>query len=74
MTLKEARQAAGLTQRKLAEEAGVNMSLIAKLEGGVYNPGNITARSYMGICDALGIDPHDFLPEEKSDKRGGNFL
>lgn len=74
MTLKEARTAEGLTQKRLAELAGVNMSLIGKLEAGTYSIGNISARSYIGLCDALGLDPHDLLPKEKSDKRGGNFM
>lgn len=71
--LREARLGAGMSQRELAELAGVNLSLVQKLEYGTYNIGNIAARSYIGICDALGRDPHDLLPEEKSDRRGGGY-
>ena len=73
MTLKEARLAMGFTQKELAEIAEVNHSLIGKLERNNYNIGNVTARSYIKICDAVGLDPHDLLPEESTDRRGGNF-
>lgn len=73
MTVREARLAAGLTQQGLADAAGVNLSLVQKLEYGTYNVGNIAARSFVGICDALGVDPHDLLPDEKDDRRGGDF-
>ena len=73
MELKAIRKERGLTQRQLADGAGVNLSLIGKLERGDYNCGNITARSLIAIADALEVDPHELLPDEKSDRRGGDF-
>ena len=72
--IKEARLQADLTRKELADLANVNISLIYKLEKGEYNMGNIAARSLLNLADALDIDPHELVPAEKSDRRGGNFL
>ena len=73
MNLKQIRHERVFTQQKLADMAGVNVSLIRKLEGGEYNSGNIAARSLLAIADALRVDPHELLPSQKSDRRGGDF-
>lgn len=59
--LKEARLAAGFTQKQLAEAAGVNIRLVQKVEGGEAEPGNLTARNLLALADALGVDPHDLI-------------
>lgn len=73
MTLKEARQKAGLSQNQLADAAGVCRSTIPKYESGGRAVGNLAARNYIAICDALNVDPHDLLPAEKQDRRGGYY-
>lgn len=71
MTLKEARAERGYTQKQLSEISGLHHIHIAKLENGTTHIGNITARNFMNLCDALMVDPHDLLPAEKQDRRGG---
>lgn len=61
--LKELRQAAHLTQKALAEEAGMNISQIQKLESGEIAIANITAKNFLALADALGVDPHTLLEE-----------
>jgi transcriptional regulator with XRE-family HTH domain len=50
--LKSARLASGLTQRELAEKAGVSQSLVAQIERGEREPGRNALR---GLAEALGI-------------------
>lgn len=59
--LKEARVAAGLTQQKLADAAGINIRLVQKVEGGESKAENLTAKNLMALADALGVDPHDLI-------------
>ena len=73
INIKETREQIGMSRKELAEIANVSISLIYKLEKGEYNTGNIAARTLLNLADALDIDPHDLLPDEKSDNRGGNF-
>lgn len=56
-----ARRAAGITQNQLADTACVNISLIQKVEGGEAAVGNLTAKNFLAIADALDIDPHILL-------------
>jgi transcriptional regulator with XRE-family HTH domain len=56
-----ARKAAGLTQAKLADKAGVNISLIAKIEIGDINPANTTAKNLIAIAKALNVNPEDLI-------------
>ena len=64
-SLKEFRQSAGLTQRELAEKAGVNVRQIQKYESGEYALENMTAKTLLAISDALGVDPHVLIQVEK---------
>ncbi len=73
MTLKEARQAAGMTQKELGEASGVHPVNIARIETGKIDVGNLTARNFLSLCDVLGIEPSDLLPDEPSDRRGGDY-
>ena len=61
MTLREAREAAGLTQKRLAEVSGVNPRQIRRVEIGEAEAGNLTAKNLLALTDALGVDPHDLV-------------
>jgi putative transcriptional regulator len=50
--LKEARQAAGLTQAELAEKAGVSRKTVNTVENGVFVPSTILALSLARALDA----------------------
>ena len=50
--LKEARQAAGLTQAELAERAGVSRKTVNTVENGVFIPSTILALSLARALDA----------------------
>lgn len=61
MGIKELRKAAGLTQRALAEAAGIHISQVNKLESGEIKAGNMTARAFIRLANALDIDPKTLL-------------
>lgn len=56
MDIKELRKAAGLTQRQLADAAGLNIRQVQKIEAGEIEPGNMTAKNVFALADALGVD------------------
>jgi transcriptional regulator with XRE-family HTH domain len=57
--LKEERRRAGLTQRELAERAGVGINTIVRIEtGGITEPRVSTLRK---LAHALGMDTRDLL-------------
>ncbi|MDO5765202.1 MAG: helix-turn-helix transcriptional regulator [Elusimicrobiales bacterium] len=66
--LRDARIAAGMTQRQLALASGVNQRQIQKVEAGEIKAGNMTASNLLAIADALGVDPRVLIPDEKSNK------
>lgn len=45
MKLKEIRKSQGLTQKALAEKAGINIRQIQKYESGEYDIGNMTLKN-----------------------------
>jgi transcriptional regulator with XRE-family HTH domain len=51
--VRESRRRAGLTQRRLAELAGVSQSLLARIEGGEVHP---TFDRLLGLVRACGFD------------------
>lgn len=59
--LRDARIAAGLTQKQLADLSGVNVRQIQRVEIGEAEAGNLTAKNLLAIADALGVDPHALL-------------
>ena len=65
--LKSARLAAGLTQRELAERAGVSQSLVAQIERGEREPGRNALRRLAG---ALGTTVSWLLGERIATPRG----
>lgn len=71
--LKELREAAGLTQKELAEKAGLHLGGVFKLEQGVNEPSWATVRA---LTRALGVDCKAFdtdakpQPETPKKRRG----
>ena len=63
MTIREARQAAGVTQKMLADALGVSQQYVSKLERGEMSPANITAKNLLAIADILEVDPHELVDE-----------
>lgn len=61
MTIKEARKSARMTQQQLADQSGVNVRQIQRVESGASQAGNLTAKNLIAIADALGIDPHELI-------------
>lgn len=61
INLQESRLSAGLTQKQLADSAGVNVRLIQKVEGGEAKPGNLTAKNLLAIAKALGVSPYELI-------------
>lgn len=59
--LEWARQGAGVTQKQLAEAAGVNIRLVQKVEGGEAEAGNLTARNLLALAEALGVEPRELI-------------
>ena len=56
-----AREAAGLTQKQLAEASGVNIRQIQRIENGEAKPENITLKNALAIADVLHIDPRKLI-------------
>ncbi len=54
--IKQLRTAAGMTQRELAEKAGVNIRQIQKYEVDQPEIGNVSLRIAVALADALGVD------------------
>lgn len=62
--IKELRIAAGMTQRELAEKAGVNIRQIQKYEVDQPEVGNISLRIAVSLADALGVnDLREFIKQ-----------
>lgn len=56
--LKQARKAAGLTQRQLAEKIGVSNTSVSNWEKGISSPDPDTIQH---LCWALNVDPNFFF-------------
>ena len=63
MTIKLARQSAGLTQQQLADRTCINVRQIRKIESGEIKLSNLTASNYIRICQALDLDPRKLLDD-----------
>lgn len=61
IAMKNARQAAGLSQLELADKVGVSRQTINAIEKGDYNP---TIKLCVGICRVLGLTLNDLFWEE----------
>ena len=64
MTIKTARQFAGLTQKQLADQTGINIRQIQKVEAGDIKLSNLTAANYIRLCQVLSLDPMKTIPKE----------
>jgi transcriptional regulator with XRE-family HTH domain len=63
LRLKEARQKNNLTQKEVADKAGLKQSYVFELETGRTN---ITLRTLAKMADVLELDIRDLLPEGKT--------
>lgn len=62
--IKQLRIAAGMTQRELAEKAGVNIRQIQKYEVDQPEIGNVSLRIAVALADALGVyDLREFIKQ-----------
>lgn len=57
-TLKEKREATGLTQAALAEKAGVSRKTINTIENRVFTPSTLLA---LTLAEVLGVSVHDIF-------------
>lgn len=56
MILKDRRLELGLSQRALADAAGLNLRQLQKMESGEISMGNVTLKNALALADALGVD------------------
>lgn len=63
MTLTEAREKKGLSQRQLAEKANIHYMQINKIETGKIKIGNISAKNFIALSEALEVSPKELLKE-----------
>lgn len=63
MNLKACRLEQGLSQKALAEAAGVNIRQLQKMESGEIALGNVTLKNALALADALGVDVRDLIAE-----------
>lgn len=68
MNIKDARIAAGMTQRQLAEAARVNIRQLQKIEAGEIRLGNITLSTAARLAAALDIDLDSLAAEIPAEK------
>ncbi len=59
--LEWSRRAAGMTQAELAEQSGVNVRQIQRVELGESDAGNLTAKNLIAIADALDVDIRNLI-------------
>lgn len=63
-TVKAARESLGLGQKAVAEYMGIPQSTISKIETGIINPGNITARNIAALSEILDAPVKYLIREE----------
>lgn len=63
MTLKDRRLELGLSQRALADAAGLNLRQLQKMESGEIALGNVTLKNALALADALGVDVRSLIKE-----------
>ena len=62
--LRSARQAAGMTQERLAHDAGVDRTYISLLERGIRSP---TVDVFIRLCQAMSVRPSAVLARIEAD-------
>ena len=55
------RSVMGMTQKELAEKAGINIRQIQKYESGEYDTGNMTLKNAASLAKALECSAEDLL-------------
>ena len=65
MTLKTARKLARLTQKELADRAGVDDSFISVVENGKRDINAVGYATVVRLARALGVEPEELFPVEK---------
>ncbi len=63
MTLTEAREKKGLSQRQLAKMVDMHFMQINKIETGKIKIENISAKNFIALSEALEVDPKELLKE-----------
>ena len=63
MTLTEAREKKGLSQRQLAKKVDMHYMQINKIETGKIKIENISAKNFIALSEALEVDPKELLNE-----------
>ena len=61
MSLKELRQASGMTLQALADRSGVHPVKICQIEMGKIKAENISLKNALRLADALGCHPRDLI-------------
>jgi len=59
MELKTARKIRGWTQQELADQAGVDIAVVNRVEGGIRRPGY---EACIRLARALNLEPEDLFP------------
>lgn len=59
--IKAARNKLGLSQLQLANNIGVGVRYIQKVENGEAALGSMSAKLFISLSDCLKIDPHELL-------------
>ena len=67
LQLKTIRTQKGISQQELAEEAGLSIRTIQRIERGENEPQGFTLRS---ICEVLGFPPEDLFEDHKVENKG----
>ena len=68
MSLKETREAAGLSQSQLADLSGVNLRMIQHYEQGVKDINKASVVSVLMLAEAMDADVYDLLNERTEDE------
>lgn len=68
VTLRQARESAGLTQSQLAEKSDVRQATISELETGKIRRVDLSVLDR--LCGALGVEPGDLLERSPVKRRG----
>ena len=68
--LREARQAAGMSQQELALRCGMSYAQVSKLERGVLDVLNIRVGNLWALADALDVDPAVLVGSRRKTVKG----
>lgn len=60
--LRHQREAMGMTQKEVADAAGILLRQYQRLESGERSMCSASLRIGLAVCDVLKLDPHRFIP------------